>query len=229
MYDIVKSYPHPEPSLVDALGKIQSATLHEAMGKRGALLHGIKPIWPGMALCGSALTVKSRPGDNLMLHKAVSLARPGDVLVVDCDGFLEAGLWGEIITVAAMQKGMVGMVTNGACRDTLPIRELGFPVFCAGVSIKGTTKAVPGKINHPLSFDGVTIYPGDVVVADNDGVVVVPCAEAAQVLQAALAKEKNEAEVIRQIRAGGSTMDLLGFNEAYNRLGLSEEPDEVIS
>ena len=224
MYDVIKSYPRPDQSLVESLGKIQTATLHEALGKRGALPHTIKPIWSGMTLCGPALTIKSRPGDNLMLHKAVSLARPGDVLVVDCDGFLEAGLWGEIITVAAMQKGIAGLVTNGACRDTLPIRDLGFPVFCAGVSIKGTTKAVPGKINHPLSFDGVTVHPGDVIVADNDGVVVIPCAEAAQVLQAAQKKEKTEAEVIRQIRAGGSTMDLLGFNEAYSRLGLAEEP-----
>jgi len=224
MYDEIKNFPRPEKELVEALGKVQSATLHEAMSKRGALPHTIKPIWPGMKLCGTALTVKSRPGDNLMLHKAVSLAQPGDVLVVDNDGFLEAGLWGEIITVAAMERGIVGLVTNGACRDSLPIQELGFPVFCAGVSIKGTTKAVPGKINHPLYFEGVVVNPGDVVVADQDGVVVVPCGEAAQVLQAAYAKEKFEAEVIRKIRAGESTMDLLGFNEAYSRLGLSEEP-----
>lgn len=225
MYDVIKHYPRPHKMLVEALGKIQSATLHEAMGKRGALPHIIKPIWPGMQLCGTALTVKARPGDNLMLHKAVSLAQPGDVLVVDNDGFVEAGLWGEIITVAAMEKGILGLVTNGACRDTLPIKELDFPVFCAGVSIKGTTKAVPGKINHPIAFEGVIVHPGDVVVADNDGVVVVPCDEADQVLKAAQAKEASEAEVIRKIRAGGYTMDLLGFNEAYQRLGLSEEPE----
>lgn len=224
MYDVIKNFPRPEQALVEALGSVQTATLHEAMGKRGALPHTIKPIWPGMRLFGPALTVKSRPGDNLMLHKAVSLAKPGDVLVVENDGFLEAGIWGEIITVAAMHKGIVGLVTNGACRDTLPIRELGFPVFCAGVSIKGTTKTVPGKINHPLYFEGVVVHPGDIVVADNDGVVVVPCGEAAQVLQTAQAKESAEAEVIRKIRLGESTMDLLGFNEPYQRLGLSEEP-----
>lgn len=224
MYDVVKNFPRPDQALVEALGKVQSATLHEAMGKRGALPHYIKPIWPGCNLCGVALTVKSRPGDNLMLHKAVSLAHPGDVLVVDNDGFVEAGLWGEIITVAAMQRGIVGIVTNGAVRDTVPIRELGFPVFCAGVSIKGTTKAVPGKINNPISFDGVTVYPGDVVVGDSDGVVIVPRTEAKQVLEAALAKDRSEAEVMRKIREGQSTMDLLGFNDAYKRLGLSEEP-----
>lgn len=192
------------------------------MGKRGALPNWIKPIWPGSTLVGSALTVKSRPGDNIMLHKAVNLAAPGDVLVVENDAFREAGLWGEIITVAAMQRGITGIVTNGAVRDTVPIRELGFPVFCGGVSIKGTTKAVPGKINVPISFEGVVINPGDIVVADNDGVVVIPRQEAPQVLQAALAKEKSEAEIIRRIRAGESTMDVLRLAEVYATFDLKE-------
>lgn len=223
MYDVVKNVPRPEKALVEALGKIQTATLHEAMGKRGALPHTIKPIWPGTMLVGVALTVKSRPGDNLMLHKAVAMAQPGDLLVVENDGFLEAGIWGEIITVAAMEKGIVGIVTNGAVRDTMPIRDLGFPVFCAGVSIKGTTKSTPGKINNPVSFEGVIVYPGDIVVCDNDGVVIVPCAEAAKVLEAAQTKEKVENEVIRKLHEGQLTMDVLGFNEPYHRLGLSEE------
>jgi 4-hydroxy-4-methyl-2-oxoglutarate aldolase len=223
MYDVIKNIPRPNRSLVQALGKIQTATLHEAMGKRGALPHSIRPVWPESAFCGVALTVKSRPGDNLMLHKAVQLAQPGDVLIVDNDGFLEAGLWGEIITVAAMQKGIVGLVTNGAVRDTLRIRELGFPVFSAGISIKGTTKAVPGKINHPICFEGVIVNPGDIVVGDNDGLVAIPPAEAEKLLAAALAKEESEAEVIKKIKQGQSTMDLLGFNEAYKRLGLTEE------
>jgi 4-hydroxy-4-methyl-2-oxoglutarate aldolase len=223
MYDVVKNFPRPDKSLVQAIGKIQTTTLHESMDKRGALPHYIRPLWHESKFCGVALTVKSRPGDNLMLHKAIALAQPGDVLVVDNDGFLEAGLWGEILTVAAMQKGIVGLVTNGAVRDTLQIRNLGFPVFCAGISIKGTTKAVPGKINNPITFEGVIVNPGDIVVGDNDGLVVIPPGEADQILAAARAKEKSEAEVIAKIKAGGSTMDLLGFNEAYKRLGLSEE------
>jgi 4-hydroxy-4-methyl-2-oxoglutarate aldolase len=113
-----------------------------------------------------------------MLRKAVALAHPGDVLIVDNDGFLEAGLWGEIITVAAMQKGIVGLVTNGAVRDTRQIPDLGFSVFCGGISIKGTTKAAPGKINHAITFEGVIVNPGDIVVGDNDGLVVIPCAQA---------------------------------------------------
>jgi 4-hydroxy-4-methyl-2-oxoglutarate aldolase len=223
-FDVVKHYARPAPSIVQALGEIQTATLHESMGRRGALPHFLRPIWPGAKLCGVALTVKSRPGDNLMLHKAVSLAQAGDVLVVDCDGFLEAGLWGEIITLAAMQKGIVGLVTNGSARDTLQIRELGFPIFSGGVSIKGTTKAVPGKINHPISLEGVIINPGDIIVGDNDGLVVVSPEEAEQLVAAARAKEKAEAGIMEQVRAGKATMDLLGLNDAYKRLGLSEEP-----
>lgn len=223
MYDVVKNFPRPDRSLVEALGKVQTATLHESMGKRGAFPHYIRPVWPECTLCGVAFTVKSRPGDNLMLHKAVALARPGDVLVVDNEGFVEAGLWGEIVTIAAMQKGIVGLVTNGAVRDTRQIRDLGFPVFCAGISIKGTTKAVPGKINNPISFEGVIVNPGDIVIGDNDGLVAIPCGEAEQVLRAARTRETTEAEVIKKIKEGHSTMELLGFNEAYKRLGLSEE------
>ena len=223
MYDVVKIFPRPDRSLVEALGKLQTATLHEAMGKRGALPHYIRPVWPECTLCGVAFTVKSRPGDNLMLHKAVALARPGDVLVVDNDSFVEAGLWGEIITIAAMQKGIVGLVTNGAVRDTRQIRDLGFPIFCAGISIKGTTKSVPGKINNPITFEGVIVNPGDIVIGDDDGLVIIPGGEAEKVLGDARAREKSEAEVINKIRRGHSTMELLGFNEAYKRLGLSEE------
>jgi 4-hydroxy-4-methyl-2-oxoglutarate aldolase len=222
-YDIIKNFKRPDKVLIQALGRFQSATLHEAMGKRGAFPHNIRPLWPEMKLCGSALTVKSRPADNLMLHKAVSIAMPGDVLIVECDGFIEAGHWGEIITVAAMHKGMAGIVTNGAVRDTLQIRELGFPVFSAGISIKGTTKAVPGKINNPVSFGGVIVNPGDIIIADNDGIVAVPLSEAEILIKTAEAKEKSEAEAIKKIKSGISSMEALGFNEAFKRLGLTEE------
>lgn len=223
MNDVVKNFPRPERELVEALSKFSTATLHEAMGKKGALPHHIRPIWPEMKLSGTALTVKARPGDNLMLHKAVSLAEPGDVLVVDCDGFVEAGHWGEIITVAAIEKGIKGLVTNGAVRDTIQIRELGFPIFSAGISIKGTTKAVPGKINNSVSFEGVIVNPGDIVIGDNDGIVIVPFEDAAKLIHAAQAKEKAEAEAIKKIREGCSSMEALGFEQAYKRLGLSED------
>lgn len=223
MYDIIKNYKRPTKELLDAYSKMQAATLHEAMGKRGAMQNDIRPIWPETTVVGSALTVKTFAGDNLMLHKAVSMAKPGDILVVSVDGFLEAGIWGEIITVAAMQKGIVGLITDGSVRDTVPIKELGFPVFSRGISMKGTTKQNPGTINHPITICGVTVNPGDIVLGDNDGVVVVPLSEAEEVLNAAIEKDESEAKIMEQIRQGGITMDLLKFNDSFNLLGLKEE------
>lgn len=226
MYQVVKKYPRPSSELLEAYKSMQAATLHEVMGKRGAMLHNIRPVWPGSFVVGSALTVKSRPGDNLMLHKAVSIAKPGDILVVDVDGFQEAGIWGEIITTAAKMKGMVGIVTNGTVRDSMPIKDLDFPMFTNGLSMKGTTKMTPGLINNPITIFGVTVNPGDIVLGDNDGVVVVPLAEAEKVLELAREKEASEALVMERIRKGECTMDILGFRDAYNKLGLTEEDDD---
>ena len=225
MYQVVKSYPRPSEELLKQYQSMQAATLHEVMGKRGAMTHDIRPVWPGSFVVGSALTVKARPGDNLMLHKAVSMARPGDILVVDVDGFCEGGIWGEIITTAAKMKGILGIVTNGSVRDTMPIRELDFPMFCRGISMKGTTKMTPGTINNPIIVCGVTVHPGDIVLGDNDGVVVVPLAEAEEVLKAARQKEAAEAAIMEKVRAGECTMDLLGIQKAFDALGLSEEQE----
>lgn len=223
MYDIVKNFKRPGKELLEAYSEMQSATLHEVMGKKGALTSDIRPVWPGTRVVGSAVTVKCRAGDNLMLHKAVSISKPGDILVVDVDGFTEAGIWGEIITVAAMEKGMVGIVTNGSVRDTVPIEDLGFAMFSKGISMKGTTKQTPGTINNRISIGGVVVNPGDIVVGDNDGVVIVPLEIAEEIIKKAEEKEKAEAQVMAKIRSGGCTMDILGFNEAFDRLGLSEE------
>ena len=225
MYEVIRNFKRPDKELLEAYQGMQAATLHEVMGKAGAMTHDIRPAWPGSFVCGSALTVQSRPGDNLMLHKAVSMAQPGDILVVAVDGFLEAGIWGEIITVAAMEKGIVGIITDGTVRDTMPIKSLGFPMFSKGFSMKGTTKQNPGKINNPITLGGVVIHPGDIVLGDNDGVVVVPLSKAREVLEAAHKKEEAESDVIRRIRKGECTMDILGFNEAYLRLNLTEEKD----
>ena len=223
MYQVVHNIKRPSKDLLGRYKSMQAATLHEAMGKRGAMQHDIRPAWPGSFVVGSALTVFSRPGDNLMLHKAVSMAQPSDILVVTCGGFQEAGIWGEIITVAAKERGIVGIVTDGTIRDTMPIRDLDFPMFSRGMSMKGTTKMTPGTINNPITVCGVTVNPGDIVLGDNDGVVVVPLEEAEAVLAAAIAKERVEADWMKSIRAGAITMDLLGFQKAYDALGLTED------
>lgn len=198
-----------EAKVVKGLGELPAATIHEVMGKKGAMDAGIKGIDVSMKLYGRALTVQCRPGDNLALHKAISIAKPGDVLVATMDGHLEGGAWGEIATVAAQVRGITGLVIDGGVRDTEQIIKLGFPVFSRGVSIKGTTKKSLAGVNIPIVCGGVVVKPGDIVIGDRDGVVVVPTAQAEEVLALATEKEDAEAKILDRIRAGELTLDLL--------------------
>ncbi|HEY5583830.1 MAG TPA: 4-carboxy-4-hydroxy-2-oxoadipate aldolase/oxaloacetate decarboxylase [Ruminiclostridium sp.] len=223
MYDIVRNFKRPDDSLINNYNLMTSATLHEVLQRRGALSSYIKPIWPGMKLCGSALTVQCEPGDNLMIHKALAIAKPGDVLVVSVGGYVEAGFWGEVMTIAAISRGIKGLLTDGSVRDTMAIKEHGFPIFSKGICIKGTTKLTPGKINHQLILGGICINPGDIILGDNDGVVVVPLEEAEKALSGAIAREEKEKILMQKLESGQLTMDLLNLNDPFNELGLKEE------
>jgi 4-hydroxy-4-methyl-2-oxoglutarate aldolase len=213
--------PRLEPALVDAMREQAATTVYEAAGQQGGLEHTIRPIAPGMKLCGSALTVRCQAADNLTLHAAIALAQPGDVIVADVGGALEAGHWGEITTVAAQARGVAGLVINGGVRDVGPITRRGFPVFAPAISMKATVKSTPGLINHPIVCGGVTVYPGDLVLADDDGVVVIARERVSQVLEATRQREEREADVMRRLEAGELTLDVLGFRQALDRHGLS--------
>lgn len=202
------------------LRQLGAATIYEAQGAKGALDHGIKPIDPTVRLAGPALTVDCRPADNLMLHYAVQKARPGDVLVVDAKAFMEAGPWGDVLTLQAMQLGIAGLVINGCVRDANLIIELGFPVFCRGLSIKGTGKFQPGRINVPITIGDTLIHPGDYIVGDRDGVAVIPAGELEQTLSRSLAREEKEAGQRKAIEQGVYTTELLGLTDTLRRLGL---------
>jgi len=206
--------------LLDQLKTLGTATVHEAQGQTGALSHEIKPIDPGCRLVGRALTVDTRPDDNLMIHHALTIAKPGDVLVVDAKGFLEAGPWGDLLTLAAMRCGIAGLVIDGAVRDANAILEMNFPVFCKGLSIKGTNKAQPGKVNQPIICGGVHIEPGDIVIGDRDGVVAVKADQASAVLQNAATREAKENDIRKRIEAGESTVSILGLADKLKALGL---------
>ena len=195
-------------------------TVYEAADQQGAMEHSIRAIAPGMKLCGPALTVRCQPADNLTLHAAIALAQPGDVIVADVGDFEEAGHWGEITTVAAQVRGVAGLVINGGVRDVAPIQRRGFPVFARAISMKATVKAMPGTINHPIVCGGVTVQPGDLVLADDDGVVVVERDRAEAVIAASIEREEREAEVMRRLEAGELTLDVLGFRAALDRYGL---------
>jgi len=205
---------------INQLRDLGAATVYEAQGAKGALDHGVKPIDPSVKLAGPAYTVDCRPADNLMLHYAVQKARPGDVLVVDAKAFMEAGPWGDVLTIQAMKVGIAGLVINGCVRDASLIIELGFPVFCRGLSIKGTGKNQPGKVGVPVLIGDVQINPGDIVVGDRDGIVVVPEAEVGSAIATSLAREAKEVQQRKAIQEGTSTIDLLNLADTLKRFGL---------
>lgn len=197
--------------LLERASRQSAATVYEAAGQKGALEAAIRPMSPGLKLVGRALTVQGRPGDNLTLHAAVTLARPGDVLVADVADFTEVGHWGEILTVAALARGVAGLVINGGVRDVEANRRHGFPIYARSVCMKAPLKRIEGTINTPIVVAGVLVYPGDLVLGDEDGVTIVPAADVERVLEASDAREELEVGVISRLRAGELTPDILGF------------------
>jgi 4-hydroxy-4-methyl-2-oxoglutarate aldolase len=205
----------------ERLVALGAATVYEAQGATGALDSGIKPIDPGMRMAGPAFTVDMRPADNLMLHYALLKAQPGQVLVVDCKGFLEAGPWGDVLTAQAVKLGLAGLLIHGAVRDAEAIVKQGFPVFCRGLSIKGTAKNQPGLIEVPLHFGDVCVRPGDYVVGDRDGIAIVPAQRIDEVIAQAESREAKEALMRQAISQGATTAELLGLTETLRRHGLN--------
>lgn len=186
-----------------------AATLYEANGQQGALDPAIRPMAPGLNLCGNAFTVRCQAGDNLTLHAAVAYANPGDVIVADVGEFADAGHWGEILTAAAMARGIGGLVINGGVRDIAVFAPRGFPVFARAVSMKATTKQTRGLLNHPLALGGVPIHPGDLIAGDTDGVVAIAHDRVGNVLARARDREATESGIMKQLENGELTLDLL--------------------
>ncbi len=228
MYDVIKTYEKVPRDIVERYSKLEeSASINESMpNKDGALCSKIHAIWPELRVCGTAMTVQCGIGDNVMLHKAISMAGPGDVLMVTNGNFDEAGgLFGGMMAASLKSRGAAGLVMEGAVRDTVLIKQLGFPVFARNVCIKATTKLCPGRINHPIVIGGVYVKPGDLVFGDNDSVVVVPREMAEQVLEVAEAREKREEGFLQRIlRCETTTFEM--FKDNYAKLNLSEEPDK---
>lgn len=200
-----------EAEVVRQLKSLGTSTLFEAQGKKGALPEGIRPIWQGAFVAGPAYTVRMEPGDNLALHHAVVLAAPGDVLVADCGGFGESGVWGEVLTVAAMNRGIAGLIVNGSVRDIARLEALSFPVFALGVSMGGTSKADSGSQALKLSLGNSMISPRDIIVADSDGALAIEAQLFDEVLQSAHKREELEKIMMQGLRGGGSTIDLMGL------------------
>ena len=223
--DVIKHYTSVSDELIERYKVIEeSASINECLPESGALQHDFRPIWPEQRMVGRAVTVRARAGDNLILHKAVTMLKPNDVLVVTCDGFQESGgMWGGIMSLTAKTQGAVGMVIDGCIRDTIAIKRTGFPIWARGISIKRSTKLTPGKINHPIVIGNVNVNPGDLIFADNDAIVIIPQEIAEETLEKALAREAREIEmesiVVRDPYYSFNT----NFKKAYEALGLTEE------
>lgn len=199
--DVVRDFVRVDAAVVAQAGQFASSILADVAGRRGALHGRIAPLATSMRFAGPALTVEVRPGDNLMIHAALAVAKPGDVIVVDGKGDLSSALMGEIMSQQAVALGVAAVVIDGAVRDSEAIRVLGFPMFAAGLNPNGPTKSVAGRLNHPISIGGVTVRPGDLVVGDADGVTVIERERAAAMLPLATDKVAVEARRIADIRS----------------------------
>src|SRR5689334_7144612 len=198
--DLIRDIERIDPELVERAAQYPSSILADVAGRRGALSSRIAPLAPGMRLAGSALTVEVRPGDNLMIHAAMAIAKPGDVLVIDGKGDRTCALMGEIMINQCKEIGIAGVVMDAAARDTLELRKLGLPVFSVGSNPNGPTKLVPGRVNHPISCGGISVNPGDLIVGDADGIVVIERDKAESLLELAAKKVADETARIAGIR-----------------------------
>jgi 4-hydroxy-4-methyl-2-oxoglutarate aldolase len=201
-------------TLIEQLVQFDAAIVSDCLvGNEHALSAHIKPLDRGTKICGPALTVKCQPQDNLMLHLAVAQAKPGDVLVATTNQHYEAGYWGEILTIAAMERGIKGLIIDGSVRDIEPIMDLGFPIFTHSISIKKAEKKNVGKLNAPIVVGGVTVNQGDIVLADASGVVIVPAHRLEEIVQAAQEKVDFEKTVIEKLKQGQFTADLFDLRK----------------
>jgi 4-hydroxy-4-methyl-2-oxoglutarate aldolase len=223
--DILRDFERVPAGVVRQAAEFQPAILADVAGRRGALHGRIQPLRPRMKLAGPAFTVEVRPGDNLMIHAAMSLARPGDVLVIDGKGDLTSALMGTIMMTACRRLGIAGVVVDGAVRDTLEIDEMDFPVFAAGSNPNGPTKNCAGRIGHPVTVGGVTVRAGDFVIGDADGVVVVEREKIEALLPAAAKKVADEAARIAAIRNGDTAAKWL--DAALRSAGVLKEGESL--